>query len=137
MRHVCYRDDMSAIAFPAIDESAIIPGLDVRYPAELTRDCIGDLLLSVGYYGFTPAARQPDGEQPPGAWSVETGFSPRGKDHTYWAQVIANAAAIDRWMAARQPLRAMRLQVDFVDGEIHIRNFDWPDGPPLGVIPAN
>jgi hypothetical protein len=124
VRIACYRIDMTT--FPAIDEAVTVPGLGLRYPAELTRDGFGDLLLSSGYYGL----------QQPGAWSVETGFSPRGKDHPYWERVIANAAAIDRWMAEQQPLRAMRLKVDFVGCELHIRNFDWPDGPPLGVIPA-
>jgi len=123
---VCYHDDMKAIvsSLPVTGGHARL-NLATRFPAELMRDTCGDYTLNVGRYGV---------DRPAGGWSVETGYSPLGKDLAYWQRVCDNAPAIDAWLAAHRPVQGLRLAVTFEDDTMHIRNYDWPDRAPLVVL---
>jgi hypothetical protein len=110
-----------------LDDRFSAGGQKTRFGAFLNRDEGGDYILDSGNYGVNP---------PEGGWSVETGYRPEGKDMAYWGRVRDNLVAIDQWMAQNNPRRSMRLQIDFEGGQMHIRNYDFPDGPPLATLPA-
>lgn len=110
-----------------LDDRFSSGGQKTRFGAFLNLDMDGDYILDSGAYGVNP---------PAGGWSVETGYSPKGKDMAYWGRVRDNLAAIDQWMAQNHPGRGMRLKIDFEGDQMHIRNYDYPDGPPLVTLSA-